>query len=64
MELDTGAAISVMSEVEWNELFLDVQLQRYQSGLLRGYSECQLEVKGHGRQNLKLPLVVMSGISA
>ena len=37
--------------------------------LLRGYSGCQLEVKGqadvnvtYGRQNLTLPLVVMAGV--
>lgn len=68
MELDTGAAISVTSEVEWNKLFPEVQLQKYQGGLLRGYSGCQLEVKGqadvnvtYGRQYLTLPLVVMAG---
>jgi len=46
MELDTGAAISVISEVEWNKLFPYVQLQQYQGDLLRGYSGNQLKVKG------------------
>ena len=68
MELDTGVAISVISEVEWNKLFPYVQLQQYQGGPLRGYSGNQLKVKGqadvkvtYGRQNLTLPLVVMAG---
>ena len=44
-----------------------VQLQKYQDGLLRGYSGCQLDVEGqvdvnvtYGRQNFTLPLVVMA----
>ena len=68
MERDTGAAISVISEVEWNKLFPYAQLQQYQGGLLRGYSGNQLKVKGqadvkvtYGRQNFTLPLVVMAG---
>ena len=70
MELDTGGAISIISKVEWNKLFPDVQLQNYQGGLLRGYSGCQLEVKGQAdvnvtycRQNLTLLLVVGDGRS-
>ena len=46
MELDTGAAVSVISEQEWNQLFTSTQLERYVGGPLRGYSGQQLEVKG------------------
>ena len=46
MELDTGAAISINSEVEWNKLFPYERLQQYQGGLFREYSRNQLQVKG------------------
>ena len=46
MELDTGAAVSVVSEQEWNELFPKTQLDCYGGGSLRGYSGQQLDVKG------------------
>ena len=68
MELDTGAAVSVVSEQEWNELFPKTQLDCYGGGSLRGYSGQQLDVKGqklvevqYGRQKLRLPLVVIGG---
>ena len=41
----TWAAISVISEQEWNQLFTSTQLERYVGGPLRGYSGQQLEVK-------------------
>ena len=68
MELDTGAAVSVMAEQDWNQLFTGTQLDPYMGGPLRGYSGQQLEVKGqkevkvqYGEQKLSLPLVVIGG---
>ena len=46
MELDTGAALSVVSEQEWNELFPKTQFDCYGGGSLREYSGQQLDVKG------------------
>ena len=48
MELDTGAAVSVVSEQEWNELFPKAQIDHYGGGPLQGYSYSgqQLDVKG------------------
>ena len=37
MELDTGAAVSVISEQEWNRLFTSTPLEQYVGGPLRGY---------------------------
>jgi len=40
MELDTGVAISVMSEQQWNSLFPEAEtLPPYMGQPLRGYSE-------------------------
>ena len=68
MELDTGAAVSVISEQEWNHLFPSTPLEQYVGAPLRGYSGQQLEVNGqkevevqYGSQTMKLPLVVMGG---
>ena len=68
MQLDTGAAVLVISEQEWNQLFTSTQLEQYVGGPLRGYSGQQLEVKGqkevqvqYGSQKLRLPLVVIGG---
>ena len=68
MELDTGAAVSVVSEQEWNELFPEAQIDHYGGGPPRGYSGQQLDVKRqklfevqYGRQALKLLLIVIGG---
>ena len=68
MELDTGAAVSVVSEQEWNQLFPAVKLDEYVGSPLRGYSGHRLEVKGqkevevqYNKQTLKLPLIVIRG---
>ena len=68
MELDTGAAVSVVSEQEWNRLFPTMKLDEYVGCPLRGYSGHKLEVKGqkevevqYDKQILKLPLVVIRG---
>lgn len=66
MELDTGAAVLVISKQQWNHLFPDMPLGRYGGSPLRGYSGQQLQVKGqkdvqvlYGRQLRKLPIVVI-----
>ena len=46
MELDTGAAVSVISEQQWNQLFPNRPLESYRGSPLRGYSGQQLQVKG------------------
>ena len=68
MELDTGAAVSVISEHEWNRLFPSTLLSNYEGSPLRGYSGCTLQVKGqcmmkveYKEQKLYLPLVVIAG---
>jgi len=68
MELDTGAAVSVVSEQEWNQLFPAMKLDVYAGSPLRGYSGHRLEVKGqkevevqYDKQILKLPVVVIRG---
>ena len=66
MELDMGAAVSVISEQQWNQLFPNRPLESYTGSPLRGYSGQQLQVKGQKEvqvlyvgQSLKLPVVVM-----
>jgi len=45
MELNTGTAISAISEQQWNSLFPDTgALTPYTGWLLRGYLGHQLEV--------------------
>lgn len=69
MELDTGATVSVISEMEWHSLFEStVQLEPYTGPVLRGYSGHQLDVAGQAtvevtyeQQQANLPLVVIAG---
>ena len=68
MELDKGAAVSVISEQQWNQLFPIRLLESYTGSPLRGYSGQQLQVKGqkevkvlYAGQSLKLPVVVIAG---
>ena len=68
MKLDTGAAVSLISEQQWNQLFSYVPLEIYTGSPLCGYSRQLLQVKGqkevqvlYGVQSLKLPIVVIRG---
>ena len=68
--MELGAAISVISEQQWNSLFPDTgALPPYTGQPLRGYSGHQLEVVGQAmvqvtyeKQSVTLPLVVTAGI--
>ena len=67
MELDTGAAVSLISEATKNQLFPTLPLAK-SNALLRTYSGERLKVHGqlnvkvcYGDQNKELPLLVVDG---
>ena len=67
MELDTGAAITIMSEKQYKELFPEVEL-RESNVLLKTYSGVRLSVKGervvhvqHNGQSQELVLTIVAG---
>lgn len=67
MELDTGAAMTIMSETQYKELFLGVEL-RESKVLLKTYSGERLSVKGesavrvqHIGQSQELVLTIVAG---
>jgi len=69
LELDTGASVSLVSEITWNKLFPDVELQpsrvrltTYTGESIRVLGQKMLNVKyGEGQQMHVLPLVVVEG---
>lgn len=69
MELDTGAAVSVMSEHQWNSLFGETKtLEPYEGRPLQGYSGQELIVIGQAKMNVEyaqqqkhLPLLIVAG---
>ena len=70
MELDTGAAVSVMSEITYVSFFRSIPLQP-SSLLLKSYTGDPITVHGtfdvqvaHAGQDLSLPLVVVQGNGA
>ena len=67
MEIDTGAAISIMSQESYNELWPDRDLKESKAKL-RTYSGEYLKVLGeietrvsHSNNHAKLPLVIVQG---
>ena len=69
MELDTGAAVSVMSEQQWKETFTETKpLEPYTGKPLHGYSGHEVQVVGqvmvnveYGNQRRELPLLIVTG---
>lgn len=68
MELDTGAAVSLMSERTFHKIFKNELELKPSSVILRSYSGHRLEVLGvvdltitHHAQTARLPLVVVTG---
>ena len=69
MELDTGAAVSVMSEQQWKATFAESKpLNPYKGKPLHGYSGHEVQVIGqvevdveYGNQRKKLPLLIVAG---
>ena len=68
MELDTGAAVSVMSEQQWKALTNGEPVKPYQDKPLRGYSGHEVRVVGqvdvnveYERQLVQLPLLIVEG---
>jgi len=68
MELDTGAAVSVMSEQQWETLTNGKPVEPYQGKPLRGYSGHEVKVVGqvdvnvdYEGQQVQLPLLIMEG---
>lgn len=69
IELDTGAAVSVMSEQQWNETFTEKKpLKLYTGKPLHGYSSHEVQVVGqvmvnveYGNQRRELPLLIVTG---
>ena len=66
MELDTGAAVSVMSEQQWETLTNGKPVEPYQGKLLRGYSGHEVKVVGQADvnvdyegQQVQLPLLIV-----
>ena len=69
MELDTGAAVSVMCDKQWKRMFgQTVALKLYKGKPLQGYSghviqvigQAKVEV-GYGHQKCQLPFLVVEG---
>ena len=67
MELDTGAAMTIMSEAQYSELFPEMEL-RESKVLLKTYSRERLSVKGeiavcvqHNGQSQELVLTIVAG---
>lgn len=69
MELDTGTAVSVMSEQQWESVFGKTKtLEPYEGRPLQGYSGHELQVVGqarvnveYGQQKKQLPLLIVAG---
>ena len=69
MELDTGAAVSVMSEKQWEAVFGETKsLYPYEGRPLQGYSGHELQVIGqatvdveYAQQTKQLPLLIVAG---
>ena len=69
MELDTGAAVSVMCDQQWKRMFGEtVVLELYKEKPLQGYSGHEVQVIGqakveveYGNQRYQLPLLVVAG---
>ena len=69
MELDTGAAVSVMSEQQWKTLFTESKpLRPYEGKPLWGYSGHEVQVIGqvtvdveYGSQRKELSLLIVAG---
>ena len=69
MELDTGAAVSVMSDQQWKRMFGETAaLEPYKGKKLQGYSGHEVQVigqaqvdVGYGHQKHQLPLLVVAG---
>ena len=68
MEIDTGSAVSLLSEQQWCSLFPKIKLQQYTGKPLRSYTGDAIEVKGettaeveYNSVKYKMPLVVVSG---
>lgn len=69
MELDTGVAVSVMSEQQWNETFTESKpLKPYTGKPLHGYAGHKVQVVGqvmvnveYGNQRRELPLLIVTG---
>jgi len=69
MELDTGAAVSVMSEKQWEEMFGKTKsLHPYEGKPLQGYSGHELHViwqaivdVEYAQQTKQLPLLFVAG---
>ena len=69
MELDTGAAVSVMLEQQWKSVFGKTKtLESYEGRPLQGYSGHELQVVGQARveveyaqQKKQLPLLIVAG---
>ena len=68
MELDTGAAVSVMCDQQWKQVFGEtVALELYKGKPLQGYSGYEVQVIGqakveveYGNQRYQLPLLVVA----
>ena len=69
MELDTGAAVSVMSHQQWSRMFGNTgTLEIYQGKPLQGYAGHEVQVIGqvevnveYGHQKKQLPLILVAG---
>ena len=68
MELDTGAAVSVMSEHQWKTLTSGDPVKPYRGKPLQGYSGHEVKVVGQAdvnveyeRQQIQLPLLIVEG---
>ena len=70
MELDTGAAVSVMSHQQWSRMFSDTRtLEVYQGKPLQGYAGHEVQVIGqvevdveYGHQKKQLPLILVARV--
>ena len=68
MELDTGAAVSVMSDQQWKIMTNGEPVKPYQGKPLRGYSGHEVKVVGqadvnveYAGQQVQLPLLIVEG---
>ena len=69
MEMDTGAAVSVMSHQQWSRMFGNIRtLEVYQGKSLQGYAGHKVQVigqvevdVGYGHQKKQLPLILVAG---
>ena len=53
MELDAGAAVSVMSDQQWESIFGKTKtLEPYEGKPLQGYAGQELQVEGQARMNV------------